>query len=108
MTLIQRGGFYCVVVIVSKYPAGSCLHRGLCKLISLGEIHVKTRTRRQLLGQKLYMGPPELKKKIAIYSTTIYVLQFNICVISWLTCFLVRQDVFWNILCTGLHDYCLR
>lgn len=32
----------------------------------------------------------------------------NIWLIRWLSCFLLRRHVFWNVLCTGLHDDCLR
>ena len=77
-TRFQRCGSYCVVVTILKYSEGCYLHRCLCQLLSQylsREIYVKTRTSRQLLGQKLSMGPPEFK--IANYSTTIHDLQFN-------------------------------
>lgn len=49
---------------------------------------------------------PDSKLRITRPRFTIYGL-INIWVIIWLSSFLLRCHLFWNILCTGLHDDCL-
>lgn len=86
----------CTVACVSSYPS-ICLGRSTWKLGQVGSFWVRNWA----------WDLPNSKLRITRPRFTIYNL-INVWLIRWLSRFLLRRYVFWNILCTSLHDDCLR